>query len=85
MKCLLEAGADPTVRNKPGSTPFHLAVQNTGRGGPGAEEARNAQREILQAFLERWVSPAMKDTKGKSIIEWAQSDWIQRILAGHAA
>ena len=84
VKCLLEAGADPTIRNKPGSTPFHLAVQNTGRGGSGSEKARTAQREILQAFLERGVSPTLKDAKGKSVLEWAKSDWIREILARHA-
>ena len=80
VKCLLDAGANPTIRNKPGSTPFHLAVQNTGRGGSGAEKARTAQREILQAFLERGLSPALKDAKGKSVLEWARSDWIQEML-----
>ncbi len=82
VKCFLDAGADPTIKNKPGSTPFHLAAQNTGRGGSGAEKARAAQREILQAFLERGVSPSLKDAKGKSILEWARSDWIHQILAG---
>ena len=85
VKCFLDAGADPTIRNKPGSTPFHLAVQNTGRGGSGAEKARTAQREILQAFLDRGVSPTLTDAKGKSILEWATSDWIRNILAGNAA
>ena len=84
VKCFLDAGADPTIRNKPGSTPFHLAVQNTGRGGTGSEKARTAQREILQAFLERGVSPTLTDAKGKSILEWAKSDWIHKILAGDA-
>ena len=84
VKCFLDAGADPTIRNKPGSTPFHLAVQNTGRGGSGAEKARTAQREILQAFLERGVSPALKDAKGKSVLEWARSDGIRQILSGNA-
>jgi Ankyrin repeats (3 copies)/Ankyrin repeat len=84
VKCLLVAGGDPTIRNKPGSTPFHLAVQNTGRGGSGAEKARTAQREILQAFLERGVSPALKDAKGKSVLEWAKSDGIRQILSGNA-
>jgi hypothetical protein len=83
-KCLLDAEANPTIRNKPGSTPFHLAVQNTGRGGSGAEKARTAQREILRAFLGRGVSPSLKDAKGKSIVDWAKSDWILRILAGNA-
>ena len=84
LKCLLEAGADPAIRNKPGSTPFHLAVQNTGRGGSGSDKARTAQREILQAFLERGVSPGLTDAKGKSVLEWARSDWIHRMLGGHA-
>ncbi len=85
VKCLLEAGADPTIRNKPGSTPFHLAVQNTGRGGSGAEPARTAQREILKAFLQRGISPAIKDARGKSVLEWARSDEIRKLLADHAA
>ncbi len=84
-KCFLEAGADPTIRNKSGSTPFHLAAQNTGRGGSGSEQARAAQREILQAFLQRGVSPNLTDGKGKSILAWARSDWIQKILADNAA
>src|ERR1051325_3241150 len=60
VKCLLGAGADATIKNKPGSTAFHLAVQNTGRGGSGADEAKAAQREIIQAFLGRGISPRLK-------------------------
>lgn len=82
VRCLLEAGADPTIRNKPGSTPFHLAVQNTGRGGSGSEQARTAQREILQAFLERGVSPSLTDANGKTVLEWAKSGWIREMLEG---
>ena len=77
---LLNAGSDATLKNKPGSTPFHLAVQNTGRGGSGAEKAKAAQREIIRAFLERGVSPALKDVNGKSVLQWAKSDWIRQIL-----
>jgi hypothetical protein len=84
VKCLLESGADSTIRNKPGSTPFHLAVQNTGRGGSGSERARTAQREILQAFLERGVSPKLTDAKGQSVMDWTRSEWIRRVLAGNA-
>lgn len=84
VRCLLDEGADPTIRNKPGSTPFHLAVQNTGRGGSGSEKARTAQREIIRAFLERGVSSDLTDAKGKSVVEGAKSDWIHRMLAGHA-
>jgi hypothetical protein len=39
-----------------------------------------AQREILQAFLERGVSPGLTDAKGKSILDWAKSDWIHKML-----
>jgi len=80
VKCLLDAGADPRIRNKPGSTAFHLAVQNTGRGGIGADIAKAAQREIVQAFLERGVSPKIKDEKGKSVLDWAKSDWIRELI-----
>ena len=84
VKCLLDAGGDATIQNKPGSTPFHLAVQNTGRGGSGAEKAKTAQREIIQTFLEKGVSVALKDRHGKSILEWAKSDSIRQILANNA-
>jgi len=85
VKCLLEAGCDPTLRNKPGSTPFHLAVQNTGRGGSGAEEARTAQRRIIGYFLSLGVSTALKDGKGKSVLDWAKRSWIQGILSENPA
>jgi hypothetical protein len=80
VKCLLDAGADAMIKNKPGSTAFHLAVQNTGRGGSGAEIAKAAQRAIIQAFLSRGVRPEVEDTKGKSVADWARSDWVREML-----
>jgi hypothetical protein len=80
VECILSAGGLPTLGNKSGSTPFHLAVQDTGRGGSGASKARTAQRQILQAFLERGVSPNLRDGKGKSVFQSARSEWIRQIL-----
>ena len=80
VEFLLNAGSDMTLKNKPGSTPFHLAVQNTGRGGSGTERARIAQREIIDAFLRRRVSPALQDAAGKTVLQWAKSGWIRQLL-----
>jgi len=82
---LLDAGSDATLGNNSGSTPFHLAVQNTGRGGSGAEKAMAGQREIIQAFLERGISPSLKDARGKSVLKWVKSDGIRQLLAGTGA
>jgi Ankyrin repeats (many copies) len=81
VKCLLEAGGDPLLRNDSGSTPFHLAVQNTGRGGTGAEQSLAAQRQIIGLFLSRGVRPTIKNAKGKTVVEFAQSSWIKGLLA----
>jgi len=84
VRALLKSGADPALRNKPGSTAFHLAVQNTGRGGSGTDEARAAQREIIEEFLRFGVSPAIKDCKGKSVLDWVKSDWIREVFGAKA-
>jgi len=85
VQCLLKAGCDPLVKNRPGSTPFHLAVQNTGRGGSGAEQAKAAQRAIIEAFLSLGLSVKLKDGNGKSVLDWAKSDWIREMLINSAA
>ena len=80
VRFLLKAGSDPSLKNKPGSTPFHLAVQNTGRGGSGSDDAKAAQRQIIQNFLSHGVDPRLTDGKGKSVVDCAQSDWIRDML-----
>lgn len=84
VSCLLKAGADPTSRNKPGSTPFHLAVQNTGHGGSGSDVAIAGQRQIIETFLSHGASTSLKDSKDKSVLDWARSDWIRDLLIGAA-
>jgi hypothetical protein len=82
VKCLLERGSDATLKNKSGSTPFHLAVQDTGRGGSGSAAARVGQRQIIRQF--RFLSPSLKDGRGKSVLDCARSAWIREILAENA-
>jgi len=81
VKCLLAAGSDARLRNKSGSTPFHLAVQDTGRGGSGADVARAAQRQIIRQFLSFGLTPALKDGKGKTVLDSARSSWIRNMLS----
>ena len=84
IQCLLEAGCDATLKNKPGSTPFHLAVQNTGHGGSGTQAARAAQRQIIREFLSYGLNPALKDSRGKSVFDSARSSWVRNILSENA-
>jgi len=81
VKFLLERGADATALNKPGSTAFHLAVQNTGRGGSGSAGAHAAQREIIEAFLARGVSPKLKDARGRTVLDWVKSESVRALFA----
>jgi hypothetical protein len=77
---LLAAGSDATRRNKSGSTAFHLAVQNTGRGGSGEAVARHAQRQIIEGFLARGVSVQLKDGSGNTVQECAERNWTRELL-----
>ena len=80
VRFLLRHGGDPASRNRSGSTPFHLAVQNTGRGGTGAFLSRQAQREIIRAFLEVGVSPDLQDGSCRTVRDRARGAWIQDLL-----
>ncbi len=82
---LLSIGADPSIRNKPGSTPFHLAVQNTGRGGSGEEIAKDGQRQIIEGFLSFGVSTRLRDGKCQSVMDCARSDWVRDLLQDKSA
>ena len=49
---LLKNGASVRFKNHSGSTPLHLAVQNTGKGGTGSIEAKTLQRQIILLLLQ---------------------------------
>jgi ankyrin repeat protein len=78
---LLHNGADPRLKNKRGSTPLHLAVQNTGRTDSGAAAAKEEQRRIIALLLEHGAQPADTDANGKTAIDAASSAWIRDLLS----
>jgi len=36
-------------------------------------------------MLTHKVSPIMKDARGKSVLDWATTKWVQQLLAGTAS
>ncbi len=79
-RALLDGGAAARQRNKAGSTPLHLAVQTTGRGGSGAPHAREQQAGIVRLLLERGARVTDEDQQGKSVYQAATSEWARALL-----
>jgi ankyrin repeat protein len=77
---LLRNGSVLVLKNKSGSTPLHLAVQNTGRGGTGSPEAKALQREIIVLLLKAGADPQDCDGRGKTARECIQEDWIRTLF-----
>jgi ankyrin repeat protein len=82
VRALLDGGATPRAPNKAGSSPLHLAVQSTGRGGSGSPHARQQRTGIIRLLLERGASPSDKDGRGRQVRQAATSDWIRSLLTG---
>ena len=80
VSALIEAGADPRLMNTRGSTPLHLAVQNTGRSDSGSEAAKDEQGRIVALLLGHGASPTDVDANGKTVAAAASSDWIRDLL-----
>ena len=66
VMALLDGGANVRQPNASGSTPLHLAVQNTGASGSGSDAAHREQAEIIKLLLLRGAKPTDKDSKGKT-------------------
>jgi ankyrin repeat protein len=82
VEALLAGGAEPRGRNKHGSTPLHLAVQNTGRGDSGTPRAREQQRQIIELLLSAGARPDDEDENGKTVRDAAKAGWIHALLQG---
>jgi ankyrin repeat protein len=80
VRALLDGGANPTLKNKSGSTPLHLAVQTTGASGSGSDGARCQQEAIIRLLLERGAKPTDQDARGKQVCQAATSDRIRVLL-----
>jgi hypothetical protein len=80
VQALLLAGAKLDLANKNGSTPLHLAVQNTGRSGSGNPEAVEQQRQIILLLLQSGASTKRKDGSGRAVDQAATVDWIRKLL-----
>ena len=81
----VDGGAAPSQTNKAGSTPLHLAVQNTGRGGSGSPQAREQQAGIVRLLLERGAQVAAHDGRGRSVQQAATGEEIRALLEGASA
>jgi hypothetical protein len=53
VAALLDAGANPSLRNKRGSTAMQLAKTTSGRGGTGSPEAKAEQQRIVEILTQR--------------------------------
>ena len=80
VRVLLANGADPRRKNGSGSTPLHLAVQNTGREGSGTAAASEQQREIIRLLVEQGARPYDTDGRGKTVTECIAGQGIADII-----
>ena len=69
LEALLDNGAYPRLRNGSGSTPLHLAVLDTGRGGAGLPESRDAQIRIVRILLSHGARLDDRDFRGRKVSE----------------
>ena len=76
----LEAGADVKIRNKPGSRLFIWRCRT--RGAVAQVREAHGAAEIIQAFLSEGSARSSTMAKGKSVLDWAKSDWIREMLVG---
>jgi len=74
VDALLRNGSAVRLKNANGSTPLHLAVQTTGRGGTGSPESKALQKEIIALLLGAGANLKDRDAKGKTVRDCATRD-----------
>lgn len=74
VDALLRNGSAVRLKNANGSTPLHLAVQATGKGGAGSPESRAQQREIIALLLSAGADLKDCDGSGKTVLDCATDD-----------
>jgi ankyrin repeat protein len=77
---LLAGGADVSLKNKSGSTPLHLAVQDTGRSGAGSTRARSEQSKIIAILLGAGARVTDQDARGASVLRACSNERIRTLL-----
>jgi ankyrin repeat protein len=80
VQALLLGGAKVDLKNKSGSTPLHLAVQNTGKRGSGSPKAIDEQRQIILLLLRNGASTRHKDGNGRTVDQAVKVPWIRELL-----
>jgi ankyrin repeat protein len=80
VRALLAGGAEVRITNDNGSTPLHLAVQNTGRGGSGTPACKAQQMRIIEVLLKSGADPEDKDGKGKTVRQWIREESLRSLL-----
>ena len=70
------------LKNSPkkGTTPLHLAVQNTGASNSGTPRAVEQQRQIIELLLRAGATPDDGDKNGKTVRDSARADWIRALF-----
>jgi len=77
---LLTLGADPRRKNGSGSTPLHLAVQTTGRGGTGSSVAHDEQGKIIRLLMAHGARLTDKSTAGKTVAASIRSERVSALV-----
>ena len=77
VEALLHHGAGVALRNKNGSTPLHLAVQDTGHSGSGQPEARACQKQIITILLSHGADTEARDESRKTPRQHARGELLE--------